>query len=91
MNLTVNAYTGSQPITAYPINRITTFHVNGAGTAGFPGAGYCTTYRLGGNGWHRQEFRKYNSNEVYSRYVSDVDGSWTPWVKISAVQGVKTT
>ena len=90
MNLTANAYTGAQLANTYPVNRVTVHFVNGAGTAGYPGAGICTTYHIGGNGWRRQEFRKYQTNEVWARFCSDVDGSWSAWVLISGT-GAYTT
>jgi hypothetical protein len=86
VNSTTNAFTSSQLITAYLNGKVTTFVITGAGTTGFPdnAAGICTTYRLAGNGFDRQEYRKYMTNEVWSRYV-DGTGAWTTWTKISAV------
>ena len=80
-----NSYSASSPIGDYPTG-IVTFAVAGGGTTGFPGdsAGLVTTYKVYGNGFYRQEFRKYLSNEVWSRYV-DANGTWTAWQKISAV------
>ncbi|WP_394139551.1 polysaccharide deacetylase family protein [Cytobacillus oceanisediminis] len=82
----INQYTADTPITDFPANKITTFAVNTSGATGFPNntAGLVTTYNVMGNGWHRQEYRKYLSNEVWSRHV-DGTGAWTAWVKISAV------
>lgn len=86
VDATLNKYTADQLITAYPNNRITSFYFNAAGATGYPdSAGIVTTYRFGGNGYSRQEVRGYNKNAIWSRYVSDVDGSWTAWAKISAV------
>jgi peptidoglycan/xylan/chitin deacetylase (PgdA/CDA1 family) len=84
--LPMNTFTATTPIGTYPRNRVTYSHVNIAGGAGFPGdtAGLLITYRYAGNGWDRQEFRKYMTNEVWNRYV-DTAGAWTAWVKISAV------
>lgn len=81
INRTTNAYTAAQLITAYPANSIVTFRVNSAGASGFPvdRAGTVTTFRLGGNGWDRQEFRAYNSNDMYKRFVNVADGTWTAW------------
>ncbi|MGO4940640.1 polysaccharide deacetylase family protein [Fundicoccus sp. Sow4_D5] len=79
-----NAYTNDSPISSYPNNSITTCYINSAGASGFPGIGILTTYNIGENGVYRQEFRKYNSNQIYSRYVN-TSGAWTEWVKISAV------
>lgn len=86
--LGINAYNSSQPITDFPPNSITTFCVNFSGGAGFSpsqSAGIVTTYRIGGNGWDRQEFRRHGSNEVFSRYTDPSTGAWTAWAKISAV------
>lgn len=81
VNSTLNAYTAAQLITAYPANSIVTFRVNSSGAVGYPvgQAGTVTTFRLGGNGWDRQEFRVYNSNDMYKRFVNVADGSWTAW------------
>lgn len=80
-----NTYNNDTPISDFP-KGVTTFASNLANGAGFPGnyAGLVTTYKIADNGWYRQEFRKYMSNELWSRYV-DSDGNWTDWVKISAV------
>lgn len=80
-----NKYSADTPITAYPANSVTTFIVNTSGGAGFPNgsAGVVTTYRMHSDDWSRQEYRRYRSNEVWSRYW---DGSaWSDWEKISAV------
>jgi peptidoglycan/xylan/chitin deacetylase (PgdA/CDA1 family) len=74
----------TEPITSYTSNTITSFVVYGASATGYPGSGIVTTYRIGGNGYDRQEFRKYLTNELWSRYV-DGTGAWTAWVKISTV------
>lgn len=82
----LNKYTASTPISEFPNNAVTTFAVNTAGATGFPDntGGIITTYKVGGNGWDRQEYRKYRSNELWSRYANTV-GVWTAWEKISAV------
>ncbi len=86
-NATVNAYSASQLITDYPTNKITTHYYNASGQTGWPAstAGIVTTYKIGGNGWYKQEVRGYNTNSVWSRYATSADGSWSAWEKISAV------
>lgn len=83
---TLNRYSADTNISEFLNNKVTTFAVNTAGATGFPDnkAGIVTVYKVGGNGWYRQEFRRYMSNELWSRYV-DTSGEWTSWVKISAV------
>jgi peptidoglycan/xylan/chitin deacetylase (PgdA/CDA1 family) len=87
----INAYTSSNLITDFPLSKISVFYVNNAGASGFPNttAGIVTTYRLGGNGWDRQEYRKYNTNELWVRYV-DLSGAWTDWIPLSPQGGVTT-
>lgn len=77
-----DSYTAAQLITGYPKNSVTTFRVSSSNTTGFPDAttGLCTTYKVGVNGWDRQEFRKYNTSELWSRYVN-ASGAWTTWVQ----------
>ena len=87
INPTVNAYTNDTPISGFTSNKITCFYVNSSGSTGFPNdsSGTVTTYRFGGNGWDRQEFRKYNTDELWSRHTDSITGAWTIWVKISVV------
>ena len=84
--LGINSRRGSQPITDYPFG-ISYTSVNNAQAQGFGDntAGTITTYRMDGNGYDRQEFRKYNSNQIWSRHTDATTGAWTAWQKISAV------
>lgn len=82
----INFYDANTPITEYPDNKVTTFAVNSQNAEGFPetSAGIVTTYKIHLQNWNRQEFRKYRSNELWSRWA-DGDGVWQSWEKISAV------
>src|SRR5690606_17870305 len=57
----INTYNASTPITSFPEQKITSCAINSANAVGLPdnSAGILTTYRIGGNGYDRQEFRKY--------------------------------
>lgn len=80
-----NKYTASTPIASFP-KGITTHAITSGNTTGLPDGspGLLTTYKVQTNGFFRQEFRKYLSNEVWSRFADEA-GAWTTWVKISAV------
>lgn len=87
VNTTMNSFSNANVITDFSWGKVTVCAINNAGSAGLPGGGVgglVTTYRFAGNGWDRQEYRKYNSNEVWSRYT-DATGAWTAWTKISAI------
>ena len=84
---TLNKYSATTPLSTFPSDSVTTFHVDGSGGVGMPNdsAGTVTTYKIGNQpAYSRQEFRPYNSNELWSRNA-DTSGNWTTWVKISAV------
>ncbi len=77
-----NKFSADDPITAYEIDRITTFRVDGANSAGFGegGGGVVTTYRSSSAPASYQEFKRYNKYDKYIRYV-DGNGEWTSWRK----------
>lgn len=88
VNTTMNSFTNANVITDFSYGKVTVCAINNAASAGLPGGGVgglLTTYRFAGNGWDRQEYRKYNSNEVWSRYTDATTGAWTAWTKISVV------
>lgn len=87
VNAKNNAYLAGENIVNYPANNITTHRVDIS--AGFPGAGIVTTYRIGGNGYDRQEFRLYNGTTIYTRYVDVASGDWKDWEVLNAVSIAK--
>ena len=83
-----NVYNGLSLPTAFPLNKITTTIVSGSGNMnGLPSnaAGILTTYRVGSSEFDRQEFRRYNSPELWSRHRVVGSDAWESWTKISAV------
>lgn len=83
----VNLYTAAQPITAYPAGKITQFDVNNSGLTGFPGAGTSVVYRYS-SGWSRNIFYKYNTNEIYGRYIDISTNEWTSWIMLNGGYGI---
>ena len=81
--LATNSYNASTPIASFP-DGITTFAIDSNNSTGTPGnyAGLITTYKIQGNGYHRQEFRRLNQNFIYTRFV-DSSGAWTDWGSIN--------
>ena len=82
--LGINSITGNDLIGTYP-NNVSVMAVNYSGATGFPDAGVVTTYRVQGNGWDYQTFSKYNSFEMYKRYVK-TDGSWSDWRQVQMME-----
>lgn len=83
-----NIYNASTLPNMFPVNKITTTVVSGAGNiTGMPNsaAGILTTYRVGSDEFDRQEYRKYNSFEVWSRLRTVGVDAWGTWTKISVV------
>jgi hypothetical protein len=80
-----NAYDFNTPITNFPANQITTNIINSQSSTGFPNnsPGTLTTYRIS-DAWGRQEYRVYQSNAIYGRYVNS-SNAWSDFEKISAV------
>lgn len=80
----LNKYSASDPPSAFPSNRVTSFPVNVNGGQGFPGnsAGIVTVYRLGDNyAYSKMEFRPYASTGLWQR-TGLQDNTWGDWLKI---------
>jgi len=75
-------------ITAFPENQVTVAWIGDSNKTGFPHGdqGLLTTYRLGGIGIDRQEFRPKGFNEIWVRYVG-VNNEWDYFTPLTQISG----
>jgi len=79
----MNSRAASVSINDYPTDKTVVFCINSSGAAGYPAtSGIVETFKGANVNWNRQIFKRYQSNEVWSRYA-DTSRVWTDWVKIS--------
>ena len=80
-----NTFSNSTLISSFPLGEITVTIINNNGSSGFPGnnPGTLTTYRLT-DAWGRQEYKVYQSNTIYQRYINS-SGVWSEWSEIPTV------
>lgn len=81
-------YNISSSLTDFPENEVTVALIGEASSAGFPNdtQGLLTTYRLGGNGIDRQEFRPKSYNQIWVRYAGS-NGKWGYFIPLTPISG----
>ena len=81
----INTFDSSTLITGFEIYKVTHVQITNAGAIGIMPegrAGTLTTNRMIGQpGYDYQEYRIYNSNNVYKRYA-DSSNAWTTWYQL---------
>ncbi len=81
-------YTISSIPTSFPENEVTVALIGDTVKTGFPhdAQGLLTTYRLGGAGIDRQEFRPKDYNEIWVRHIES-DSKWGYFVPLTPASG----